>query len=29
MKSAEKSMQKRVKQACDDLRSTGTTLFKK
>lgn len=28
MKSAEKSMQKRVKQACEDLRSVGTTLFK-
>ncbi|HEY8379669.1 MAG TPA: class II fructose-bisphosphate aldolase [Nannocystis sp.] len=27
LKAAEKSMQARVRQACDDLRSTGTTLF--
>jgi fructose-bisphosphate aldolase class II len=29
LKAAEKSMQARVKQACADLRSTGTTLFKR
>lgn len=29
LKSAEKSMQARVKQACADLRSTGTTLFQR
>jgi fructose-bisphosphate aldolase, class II len=29
LKAAEKSMQARIKQACADLRSTGTTLFKR
>jgi fructose-bisphosphate aldolase class II len=29
LKAAEKSMQARVKQACADLRSTGTSLFKR
>jgi fructose-bisphosphate aldolase, class II len=28
LKAAEKGMQARVKQACADLRSVGTTLFK-